>query len=80
MAAPTRAVKCQVCSWTGVRHYGPDGILSEPCPEGHRVTYAEPSIGDQPVTPDDGTILPVKVHRIMTPEHKAKMQAARMAA
>jgi len=49
---PKRTVKCQVCPWSGKRYYG-NGILVDPCPLcGHRVTYAEPWRGDQPVTLD----------------------------
>ena len=78
-STPTRGVKCQVCLWTGSRRYG-DGILSEPCPEGHRVTYAISCETDPPVTADTGEIRkPGKIKRKMTPEHKFKLMAARQA-
>jgi hypothetical protein len=75
----SRAVKCQKCSWHGVRCYGPNGVLVAPCPEcGHRVTYAVAWDGDQPVTPDSGEPRqPSKPRRTMTPEHKAKLAAGR---
>jgi hypothetical protein len=74
-ATPSRAVKCQVCTWTGIRRFG-NGILVEPCPSGHRVTYAAHWDGDQPVTPDDGTIQLVNPRRTITPERKAQLLAA----
>jgi hypothetical protein len=77
-STPTRPVKCQICPWTGTRYYGANGILCEPCPCGHRVTYATAWDGDQPVTPDSGEPRqPSKPRRTMTPEHKAKLAAGR---
>ena len=53
MAAATREVKCQKCSWSAWRAFGSDGILVAPCPEcGARVTYAHAQDADRPVTPD----------------------------
>lgn len=77
-SAPTRAVKCQICPWNGVRRYG-HGVLCDPCPEcGHRVTYAVSQPGDHPVTPDSGEVRqPSKPRRTMTPEHKARLAAGR---
>jgi len=77
--ACSRAVRCQVCQWKGVRAYG-NGILTEPCPYGHRVTYAQFYPGDQPVTADAGEIRQPGKKRTMTPEHKAKVLAALAAA
>lgn len=74
--SPTRAVKCQKCVWKGVRRYGPDGILSQPCPVcGRLVTYADQFSGDQPVTQDIGQELrPAKVSK-WTPERRAQQAA-----
>lgn len=53
MAAATREIKCQKCSWAASRTYGANGILVDPCPEcGSRVTYVRVWEGDMPVTPD----------------------------
>jgi len=53
MSRPSRDVKCQICDWTGTRHYGAKGILYGPCPNcGSRLTYAKHLSGDMPVTPD----------------------------
>jgi hypothetical protein len=67
---PSRAVKCQICSWKGIRKYGPDGILCDPCPEcGRLVTYAAPWAGDPPVTQDVGQpVRPRKRKRVLSPE------------
>jgi hypothetical protein len=75
---PTRPVKCQICPWTGIRRYGPDGILCQPCPEcGRRVTYATIWPGDQPVTPDNGEVRhPSKHRKPRSPEHMAKVLSA----
>ena len=49
-----RKVKCQICSWQGLRYFG-TGLLVRPCPEcGSRTTFATPQLGDQPVTSDSG--------------------------
>jgi len=78
-SAPTRPIKCQICAWTGVRRYGSNGILCDPCPEcWHRVTYATSWDGDPPITPDNGEVRqPSKPRRAMTPEHKARLAAGR---
>jgi hypothetical protein len=76
----SRSLRCQVCSWEGIRTYGSDGILVEPCPAGHRVTYATVYPADQPVSPDSGEIRPASPKRTMSPEHKAKVMAALSAA
>lgn len=78
--AYSRAVRCQVCDWKGVRHYGAQGILVEPCPAGHRVTYTATYPGDQPVTLDTGEIRQPSQKRVIAPEHKAKVLAALAAA
>jgi hypothetical protein len=78
--APSRAVKCQICSWQGTRTYGAIGILAEPCPAGHRCTYAIIHPDDSPVLADTGEIRTVSAKRTMTPEHKAKVMAALAAA
>jgi hypothetical protein len=74
---PSRAVKCQICSWKGIRKYGPDGILCDPCPEcGRLVTYGAPWAGDQPVTQDTGQpVRPRKRKRMLSPERKAALLA-----
>jgi hypothetical protein len=79
-SAPVRPVKCQVCDWAGVRRYSAGGILIEPCPAGHRVTYAVIYPGDQPTTPDTGEIRQPSQKRVMAPEHRAKVLAALAAA
>jgi hypothetical protein len=76
----SRAVRCQVCDWKATRRYGAQGILVEPCPSGHRVTYAAIYPGDQPVTQDTGEIRQPSQRRVMSPEHKAKVLAALAAA
>jgi hypothetical protein len=73
---PSRAVKCQICSWQGTRTYGAIGILAEPCPAGHRCTYAIIHPDDSPVLADSGTIRAVSQKRTMSPQHKAKILVA----
>jgi hypothetical protein len=72
----SRQIRCQVCSWQGVRTFGQDGILVEPCPAEHRVTYAVIYPGDQPVTADNGELRQPSQKRSMSPEHKVKVMAA----
>jgi hypothetical protein len=78
-STPTRSVKCQVCPWTGIRRYGANGILSQPCPQcQHRLTYAVACADDQPITRDTGEPRqPSKPRRTLTLEHKLRMAAGR---
>jgi hypothetical protein len=54
---PTRGVKCQICPYTKQRFFG-RGLLVKPCPDcGSRMTFAQPWLGDFPVTPDPKLVL-----------------------